>query len=127
MPVQLDAAGVEQDRAGDPFTDCLVDGAADRGWERDKDALAAFAEDPEDAVAVFLAEVGDVQAGGFEDAQASSPSRQTSAKSKRLADSRAAVSSASSWRCVRRRVSGARPARAAGGRARPANARSARR
>jgi hypothetical protein len=40
MPVHPDTAGVEQDRAGDPFTDCLVDGAADRGWERDKDGLA---------------------------------------------------------------------------------------
>jgi hypothetical protein len=41
--------------------------AADRRRQRDEDRLAAFAEDPEDAVAVFLAEVGDVQAGGFED------------------------------------------------------------
>ena len=35
-----------------------------------KDGLLALADDAQDAVAVFLAEVGDVGAGGFEDAQA---------------------------------------------------------
>ena len=47
-----------------------VEGAADGGREGDEDGLAAFAGDAEDAVAVFLAEVADVQAGGFEDPQA---------------------------------------------------------
>ena len=47
----------------------MVESAADRRREWDEDGLAAFAEDAQDAVAVFFAEVGDVQAGGFEDPQ----------------------------------------------------------
>jgi hypothetical protein len=47
--------------------DRLVKSSSDRGWQRDEDGLAAFAEDPDDAVAVLFSEVGDVQAGGFED------------------------------------------------------------
>jgi hypothetical protein len=41
------------------------------GWrERDVHGLAAFADDAEDAVTVFLAEIGDVGSAGFEDARA---------------------------------------------------------
>jgi hypothetical protein len=43
------------------------------GGSGGEDGLAAFAEDAEDAVAVFFAEVGDVQAGGFEDPQSEEP------------------------------------------------------
>jgi hypothetical protein len=50
------------------------------------------------AVAVFLAEVADVGAGGFEDPEASRPSIATSAKSYGFADWRAAVSIASNCR-----------------------------
>jgi hypothetical protein len=40
---------------------------AGREWE--KDGLAAFADDAQHAVAVFLAEIRDRHAGGFEDPQ----------------------------------------------------------
>ena len=70
MPVHPGAAGVEQERPVAAAGDGVVDGAVDRGWERDEDGLAAFAEDAQDAVAVLFAEVGDVEAGGFEDPQA---------------------------------------------------------
>ncbi len=44
------------------------------GGERDQDELGgALAAHPQDAVAVFLAEVGDVGAGGLEDPQAQQP------------------------------------------------------
>ena len=39
-------------------------------WKRDEDHLGALAADSEYAVAVFLAQVADVRAGGFEDPQA---------------------------------------------------------
>jgi len=47
---------------------------------------------------VFLAEVGDVRAGGFEDPQAEQAEHGTSAKSQGFADCRAAVSRASNCR-----------------------------
>ena len=50
-----------------------VDGPRDRGRQRDQDNLAALAAHPHYPVAVFFAEVGDVGAGGFEDAQAKQP------------------------------------------------------
>ena len=49
--------------------DGAVDGAADRGRQRDQDDLVALAVHAQDAVAVLLAEVVDVGAGGFEDPQ----------------------------------------------------------
>jgi hypothetical protein len=70
VPVHPGAAGVQQDRPADPGSYRPVDGPADRGRQRDQDdlgALAAYAQDP---VAVFLAEVGDVGAGGLENPQA---------------------------------------------------------
>ena len=63
-------AGVQQDRTAVPEAYRPVDGPADRWRQRDQDdlgALAAYAQDP---VAVLLAEVGDVSAGGLEDPQA---------------------------------------------------------
>jgi hypothetical protein len=47
-----------------------VDGPADRWRQRDQDDLGALAAHTEDPVAVLLAEVGDVRAGGLEDPQA---------------------------------------------------------
>ncbi len=38
--------------------------------QRDQDDLGALAADPQDPVAMLLAEVGDVRAGGLEDPQA---------------------------------------------------------
>lgn len=59
----------------------------------------SLAHDAEHAVAVFFAEVADVQSGGFEDPQTEQrPSRQTKAQSFGLAKSRAAASSASNCR-----------------------------
>jgi hypothetical protein len=51
-------------------------------------------------VAVFLAEIDDVEAGCFEDPQAEQPEQAHSAKSYRFGEVRAAVSSAPSWRWV---------------------------
>jgi hypothetical protein len=56
-------------RAGGQRADS-VDGAAD-GWrEGDQHYLGALTAHPQHPVAVFLAEVGDVRAGGFGDPQA---------------------------------------------------------
>jgi hypothetical protein len=66
----------EQDRAARPARDRVVDGPADRRGERDQDdlaALAALAAHAQDAVTVFLAQVADVGAGGFEDPLAQQP------------------------------------------------------
>ncbi len=50
--------------------DRLIDGPAD-GWrQRDEDDLGAFAAHAQHPMAVLLAEVGDVRAGGLEDPQA---------------------------------------------------------
>jgi hypothetical protein len=70
VPVHPPAVRVEQDRPCRPAADGAIDRAADRGRQRDKDHLGSFAAHPEDAVAMLLTQVGDVRAGGFEDAQA---------------------------------------------------------
>src|SRR5690349_357293 len=92
------AAVVQQDRPAVPEAYGLVDGPADRPWQRDQDDLGALAAHAQNPVAVLLAEVGDVGAGGFQDPQASRPSMATSAKSHRFGDWRAPVSSASNCR-----------------------------
>ena len=61
---------VEQDRPGPPVADGSFDGSRDSRWKRDQDDSAALADHPEDPVAVFFAEIGDVRAAGFEDPQA---------------------------------------------------------
>jgi hypothetical protein len=70
VAVHPGAAGVQQDRPTDPGGYRPVDGPADCGRQRDQDDLGALAAHAQDPVAVFLAEVGDVRAGGFEDPQA---------------------------------------------------------
>ena len=50
-----------------------VDGPADRWRQRDQDDLGALAAHPQDPVAVFFAEVGDVRGGSLEDPQAQQP------------------------------------------------------
>jgi hypothetical protein len=67
-PAQSGAGAVEQDRPVDAISDGAVDGSSDRGWHRDEHDLVSFADDAQDAVAVFFAEVGDVEADGFGDA-----------------------------------------------------------
>jgi hypothetical protein len=63
------AAAVEQDRPGGAVADGAVDRACDGGWHGHEHDLVALADDPKHLVAVFFAEVADVQAGGFEDPQ----------------------------------------------------------
>ena len=63
-------AGVQQDRTAVPEAYRPVDGPADRWRQRDQDDLGAFAAYSQHPVAVLLAEVGGVRAGGFEDPQA---------------------------------------------------------
>jgi hypothetical protein len=70
VPVHPGAAAVEQDRPAHAGSARPVDGPADRWRQRDQDDLGALAAHTEDPVAVLLAEVGDVRAGGLEDPQA---------------------------------------------------------
>jgi hypothetical protein len=73
VPVHPLAAPVPQDRTSLAARDGAVDGSGDRGRQRDKDGLAALAVDAQHPVAVFLAEIVDVRAGGFEDPQPEQP------------------------------------------------------
>jgi hypothetical protein len=70
MAVHPGAATVDQDRAAVPAADRPVDGPADRWGQRDLDDLGAFTAHAQHPVAVLLAEIGDIAAGGFEDPQA---------------------------------------------------------
>jgi hypothetical protein len=70
VAVHPGTAAVEQDRAAGPGADRPVDGAPNRGWQRDQNDLGAFSAHAQDPVTVLFAEVGDVRAGGFEDPQA---------------------------------------------------------
>src|SRR5579862_2483751 len=66
MPVHPGTAAVEQDRPAIPGAYCPVDSAPD-GWrQRDQDHLGALAAHTGDPVTVFLANMVDVGAGGFE-------------------------------------------------------------
>ncbi len=67
VAVHARAENVAQDRAVAAAVDGLVDRAGHCGWQRDEHDLAAFATHAQDPVAVFLIEVGDAGAAGFED------------------------------------------------------------
>ncbi len=58
---------VWRSRTAIPAVGRAVQRPGHRWREWDEDDLASFAPDAEDSVAVFLAEVGDVRAAGFED------------------------------------------------------------
>jgi hypothetical protein len=73
MPVHLCAVAVEQDRPAVTVIHSVVDRPAGRRGQRNQDDLAAFAADPQDPVAVLLAEIADVRAGGPEDPQSRQP------------------------------------------------------
>jgi hypothetical protein len=73
MPVHPRAVAVEQDRPGDTVIQGAIDRPADRRRQRYQDDLAAFAADPQDPVAVLLAEIADVRPSGLEDPQAQQP------------------------------------------------------
>jgi hypothetical protein len=100
VPVHPRSSRVDQDRPGRPGLDGAVDRPADRRRKRHEHEFGALADDAGDAVAVFLAEVGDVGAGGLEDAQTEQAEHRHQAKSLMFDDSRAAASVASNWRWV---------------------------
>jgi hypothetical protein len=70
VPVYTGAAAVEQDRPARAVPDRPVDGPLDRSRQRDQDDLGALAAHAQDPMAVLLAEIADVRAGGLEDSQA---------------------------------------------------------
>lgn len=73
VPVHLPAVAVKQDRPAVTVIHGAVDRPADRGGQRNQDDFAAFAADPQDTVAVLLAEIADVRAGGLEGPQSQQP------------------------------------------------------
>jgi hypothetical protein len=73
MPVHPRAVAVEQDRPEVTAVHGTVDRPACRRGQRNQDDLAAFPADPQDPVAMLLAKVTDVRAGGLEDPQAQQP------------------------------------------------------
>jgi hypothetical protein len=69
VPVRPGAAAVERGRPAGPVAGCPVGGPAG-GWRQwDRDHLGVFAACALDPVAVLVAEIGDVRAGGFEGPQ----------------------------------------------------------
>jgi hypothetical protein len=81
VPVHPCPTGVHQDRPRSPCADRPVDRPRHRRWQRHQHHLGALAHDPQDAVPVFLTQVGDVRAGGFEDPQPKQAQHRHSAKS----------------------------------------------
>jgi hypothetical protein len=67
VPVHPRPLGVAQDRTGFTALDGTVEGTGHRWWQRGQDDLAALASYWQDPVAVFVSEVADVRAAGFED------------------------------------------------------------
>jgi hypothetical protein len=104
VPVHPGGSAVEQDRPVRAIGDGPVDGAADGRRQWNQDDLGAFPAHAQHPVAVLLAQVGDVRAGGLENPQAKEPEHGTSAKSHGSDDWRAAVSSASNCRRVKPKV-----------------------
>jgi len=104
MSVHSCAAPVEQDRPGAALADRVIQGSADGRWQWDEHGLVALAVHPQDAVAVFLAEVGDVRAGASKIRKPRRPSMATRAKSDWFGDWRAVLRMASNCRCPNPRV-----------------------
>jgi hypothetical protein len=69
VPVHPRAEGVTQDLASVAVVDRPVDRPGHCRRERNEDDLASLASDPQNPVAVFLTEVANVRAAGFEDPQ----------------------------------------------------------
>jgi hypothetical protein len=104
VAVHSGASGVEQDRPDQSAVHGPVDGSP-YGWrQRHEDDSGALADYPQHPVSVFLAKVGHVGAGSFEDPQSEQAEHRDQGEVDRLADSRAAVSIASNCRCVSPRV-----------------------
>jgi hypothetical protein len=70
VPVHPHAVGVALDRSVVSAVTGTVDRASHRRRQRDQHGLVALAADLQHAVAVFLAEIADAGAAGFEDPQA---------------------------------------------------------
>ncbi len=85
---------------GVPIVDGSLDCAAHGGWKRDEDDPVALAVNPEHSVAVFLTKVLNSLPVASKMRSPSNPSMVTSAKSHRLGECFAAVSSASNCRWV---------------------------
>jgi hypothetical protein len=73
MPVHPRAVAVGQDRPGVTVIHGAIDRPAGRRGQRNQDDLAALPADPQNPVAMLLAEIADVRAGGLEDPQAQQP------------------------------------------------------
>jgi hypothetical protein len=69
VAVQTVRTAVEQNRPAVAVPGCAFDGPRDRWWQWCQDVLVSLAAHQQDPVAVFLTEVVDVGAGGFEDPQ----------------------------------------------------------
>jgi len=69
VAVHPGADHVAQHRAFRTAVDCSIDRPGHGWWQRNEHDFAAFAADPQDSVAVLLAQVADTRAAGFEDAQ----------------------------------------------------------
>jgi len=69
VPVHPGAARGQPDRSGGPLVDGPLDGPCDGWGKRHQGDLVALAMHAENPVAVLLAEVVDVTAGGLEDPQ----------------------------------------------------------
>jgi hypothetical protein len=69
VSVHAPVAPVEQDWSRQPVADSLVEGATDSWRQGYQSLLAAFAVDKQDAVTMFLAEILDIGAAGFGDAE----------------------------------------------------------
>jgi hypothetical protein len=94
MPVHPRPEGVAQDRTIDAAVDRPVHGPGHRWRQRDEDDLAALAAHPQDAMAVFLSDVADVGAAGFEDPQ---PEEAERGRAWRSGRSRSGWSTAVRW------------------------------
>jgi hypothetical protein len=81
-----------------------VDRAGHGRWERNEDDLCFLTSEAKSPVAMFLAQVADVGAAGFEDPQSEEPEQRVSAKSLGLGESRAVVMRASNCRWLSPRV-----------------------
>jgi hypothetical protein len=67
------AADVEQDRPARAVSDRPVDGLPDRGRQRNRDDLGAFAAHAKHSAAMLFAEVADIGGVSLEDPQAEQP------------------------------------------------------
>ena len=67
VPIHPLAVGSQEDRAVESFTDNEIDCSGGAWCERDRDDLAAFAQDGEGAVPAFEAESVDIGAERFGD------------------------------------------------------------